>query len=712
MRYLPTLLLMCCGFVSGAPQLPVRAPQYEISTTAGGAPPPTPVLAVSASFGPTGQTDLENMAIAADGGGNVYFTNLNCVFKLDSAGILTRVAGNSRAGYSGDGAAATNAQLNEPSGVAVDRAGNVYIAERGNSRIRRVDPAGIITTVVGNGNVGYGGDGGPAANAALNGPYAVAVDDLGNLYIADTGNSVIRRVSPGGIIATFAGNGLRGQSGDGGQATEAKFSWPIALAVSDSGDLYVVDSWNVRKISSGIITTVAGNGGGEWSGDGGPAIDANLGSPASIALDEGGNLFIADEIDSVIRKVSSLGVITTVAGVGIGGYSGDGGPAISAHLSAPNGVAVDGGGNLYIGDAWNGRLRKVASGIITTVAGNDTHSYSGDGGPAVNAQLNYPRSVAVDASGNVFIADLANQRVRRVSASGIITTVAGNGTAGYSGDLDLATKAQLNLPETVVVDGTGNLFIDDSQNYRIRRVSPSGIITTVAGNGTQGYSGDGGPATLAQLYEPAGIAVDTAGNLYIADIGASRVRKVSAAGLITAFAGNGTSGSAGDGGPALSAQLDYPYGLAFDGAGNLFIACGATIRKVSTDGIITTVAGTGTWGYSGDGGPALEAQLSGAYSVGVDLAGNLFIGDTQNSRVRMVSAKGMITTVAGTGEQGYSGDGGPAARALLWAPYVSTSVTGEVWVADIFNNAIRVLKLMKQAFPARRPLEAPLSPPR
>jgi uncharacterized protein (TIGR03437 family) len=358
-------------------------------------------------------------------------------------------------------------------------------------------------------------------------------------------------------------------------------------------------------------------------------------------------------------------IITTIAGsstfgLGYGGFSGDGGPATSALLNGPSGIAVDGSGNLFVADVWNARIRKVsADGIITTVAGNGISGFSGDGGPAASASLNYPIGVAVDASGDLFIADANNNRIRKISASGIITTVAGSGAVNgggflnnnFSGDGGPATSALLNTPSAVAVDGSGNLFIADSGNLRIRKVSVNGVITTVAGNGIPGFSGDGGPAISASLSLdlPSGLAVDGSGNLFIADFGNQRIRKVSASGTIITVAGNGaTNGSgilsgggfSGDGGPATAASLNNPSGVAVDASGNLFIADYANnrIRKVSANGIITTVAGNGIAGLSGDGGPAAAAELFAPENLAVDASGNLFIADTFNSRIREVRA--------------------------------------------------------------------------
>jgi sugar lactone lactonase YvrE len=332
-------------------------------------------------------------------------------------------------------------------------------------------------------------------------------------------------------------------------------------------------------------------------------------------------------------------VITTVAGNGAKGYGGDGGVATSAELNWPSGVSIDASGNLFIADQYNHRIRKVsAAGIITTVAGNGTGGFGGDGGFATNADLHWPTGVSIDTSGNLFIADQGNNRIRKVSTNGIITTVVGNGTAGYNWDGGAAISAELSSPCGVAVDGIGNLFIADYGNFRIRKVGTNGIITTVAGNGTGGFA-DGGSATNACIYQPTGVSIDASGNLFIADPSNYRIRKVTIAGIITTVAGNGTGHYGGDGGNATNSNLYQPTGVFIDASGNLFIAdCyNHRIRKVSTAGIITTVAGNGTLGYMGDGGTATNAELNYPWGVSVDAGGNLFIADENNNRIRKVT---------------------------------------------------------------------------
>ena len=334
------------------------------------------------------------------------------------------------------------------------------------------------------------------------------------------------------------------------------------------------------------------------------------------------------------------GIITTMAGNGSASYSGDGDTAANAGLNSPTAVTMDASDNAFIADEQNSVIRKVTpNGIITTVAGNGSAGYSGDGGPATNAALAYPDGVALDASGNLFIADSANHVIRKVDTNGMITTIAGNGSPGYSGDGGPATDASLNYPEGVTLDLSGNLFIADWANNVIRKVDGNGVITTVAGNGNPGYSGDGGAATNASLSGAYSVAVGTLGQLYISDTSNQRIREVDTNGVITTVAGNGGIGYYGDGGLAVAATLNYPAMVASDGYGNLFFADQQNnlIRKIDTDGFITTVAGSGAIGYSGDGGAATMASLSGPYGVGLDSWRNLFIADMFNNRVREVT---------------------------------------------------------------------------
>ena len=657
--------------------------------------------------------------------------------------ITTFAGGFNAGGFNVEGGPANQAWLSRPGGVAVDSGDNLYIADTENHRIRKVDSTGTITTIAGTGESWFGGDGGPAVQARLDSPLGVAVDSGGNIYIADTRNNRIRKVDSTGTITTIAGTGdnVYGFDGDGGPAVQARLYRPGGVAVDSTGNLYIADTRNnrIRKVdSTGTITTIAGTGDNVYGfdGDGGPAVQARLYRPGGVAVDSGGNIFIADtgnhrirKVDSAgvittidwkrletplgvavdsggniyigntdnhrIRKVDSAGTITTIAGTGESGDGGDGGPAIQATLYYPRGVAVDSTGNLYIADTRNNRIRKVDStGTITTIAGT---GFGGDGGPANQASISSPRGVAVDGGGNLYIADTENNRIRKVDSTGTITTIVGTGGGGDSGDGGPAGQAKLYYPRGVAVDSGGNLYIADTGNHRIRKVDSTGTITTIAGTGDGGFDGDEGPAKQAWLSGPGGVAVDGGGNLYIADTRNNRIRKVDSTGTITTIAGTGERGFSEDGGPAVQVWLDTPLGVAVDSGGNLYIAdtTNHRIRKVDSTGTITTIAGTGDRGFGGDGHPAHQAWLSGPGGVAVDGGGNLYIADTRNHRIRKVDSIGTITTIAGTGTGRFgrfSGDGGPAVQAWLYNPGgVAVDGGGNVYIADTFNQRIRRL---------------------
>ena len=745
--------------------------QNTVQTIAGGGPNNLPAL--KSSLGnPT--------SVALDGAGNVYMTDIysNRVFKVAITGNVTVVAGDgARGGIStGDGGPAVAGKLTYPTGVAVDSSGNIFIADRTYCRVREVSAmTGNISTVAGTGNCFYSGDNGPATSAALNNPSGVAVDGFGNLFIADTNNCLIRVVKAStGVISTLAGmppdsTGLLhcGNSGDGGPASSAKIGFANGLTVDGSGNVFIADTTNcaVRKISSsGTISNVAGTGTCGYAGDGGLATSAQLNQPFGVAVDHTDDVFIADTTNCVIRKVSSSNAqISTVAGdnsIGCG-FSGDGGLATSAQLNQPYGVGVDGSGDIFIADYQNSVIREVSAsaGSISTFAGvavpDQNHighliglpGYSGDGYLATNGELGflndtpYGAGMATDSSGNVYIADTANNAVRKVSlATGIITTVAGNGIIGFTGDGGPATDAELFYPRDVAVDASDNIFIMDTGNCVVRKITASsGVISTVAGTlpDRAGYhcdfSGDGGPATRAQLYPidlliPAGgVAVDGDGNIYIADTGNGVIRKVSAStGIITTVAGIPLSlvVGTGDGGPATSATLSAPYGVDVDNAGNIFIAdtYDYVIREVmAVNGNIYTVAGNLTLGdgFSGDGGPAGLAQLRFIFGgLFLDAAGNLFIPDPADCVIRAVSAStGNITSVAGTPNRngdyfcGYAGDGGPALSATFDNPSAAgAGPSGNLVVLDGIRVRT-VMGLVQGPAAAAVPFPSPLAFP-
>jgi sugar lactone lactonase YvrE len=574
---------------------------------------------------------------------------------------------------------ALDADINGPEFVAFDSAGNYYFsASFTSNRVFKVNTSGTLTVIAGNGLPGYSGDGGPAAQATLYNPEGVAVDGSGNVYIADYSNQVIRMVNSSGIISTIAGTGsctydgdTTGTGGDGKPATQHSLCSPYQIALDSSGNLFIADASNyrIRKlvISSDSISTVAGNGTNTACANGVLATNCGFYFPQGIAVDSSGDLFIADTSDYVIREVvASTGKVKTVAGtLGTPGSSGDGALATSATINQVFGLSVDAAGaNVWIADYQNQKIREFAVGAkINTVAGYGGAGFCGDSGPATSACLYYPVSPAVDSAGNLYIADSYNQRVRKVDSTQTINTVAGNGSTSQTTLVNgTSTGITLYNPWGIVGDPSGNIFVANENDHAVQElVISSSLVNIFAGTGTGGYNGDGIPANTAQLNSPAGVARDSAGNIYIADQSNHIIRKVDTAGNISTVAGMpGSAGYFGDGGPATSAQLYYPQGVAVDSSNNLYIAdtYNHIIRKVS-GGTITTVAGTPqTAGYGGDGSPATSAKLYYPADMKVDSAGNIYITDQYNFRIRKVSAaSGNITTVAGNGAGGFSGDG-------------------------------------------------------
>ena len=654
-----------------------NASSFLISTIAGGRMPPTAMTAASAVIG-------QSTAVATDAAGSVYVASLllHAVFRLDPDGILIRVAGSGVQGNAGDGSPAVSAALGLPSGLVLDSAGNLYIADRVYSQVRRVGADGVITTVVGNGCCGYGGDGGPATEAALSAPSGVALDSTGNLYVVDTNHGTVRKVDSSGRITTVAGTGFNGYSGDGVSATNSQLNYPTGVAVNAAGELFIADSQNarVRKVNTaGIISTVAGTGVDGCAAVDGPATATQLTNPYSVTFDSLGNLYIGDGCS--LRKVAPNGITVAMAGNGsFGGYGGDG--IATATPAAVVSAALDQFGDIYV--VSGGKLQEIKNGSIKTI----TPPSVADGSVAALSMLG-PQVIARDNSGNLYF--IEGNQVRKIDSSGAIVTVAGTGAGGYDGDNGPATAAQLSTPYALAVDSTGNLYIADSAS-RIRIVSPGGTIASCAGSVARGYSGDGGQATAALLSLPLGMAIDAAGNLYIADNQNQRIRKVSANGIISTVAGIGTPGFSGDNDLAVHAAINSPSAVAVDQNGNVYVVDTGNqrVRKIATNGVITTIAGGGT--ADGDGGPATSAQLGAPIGVAVDRSGNVYIAESQTNRFRMVAANGIITTIAGTGAFGSYGDGGPAVNAAFEYPAaIVFDNSGNLTITDDLSHTVRLL---------------------
>ena len=725
-----------------------------------------------------------------------------------TAGDIYTIAGSDTgtSGESGNGTAARQALLNGPTGITLDQ-GNLYIADTGNHRVLEIPATSgtqrgqsmtlnDIYRVAGTGTAGVGADSQAATSSALNAPMGLAVDGSHDLYIADYGNNRIQEVASAGgtqwnqsmtanFVYTVAGSaaGTSGISGDGGLATSAFLRGPQGVGIGTGGSLYIADTFNnrVQEVAAATgnqwggpmtvndIYTIAGyaDGSAGVGGDGVGATGSHLDQPTAVKSYNGGNLYIADSLNNRIQEVAvtshtewgqsmTANDVYTVAGsaAGTAGFSGDGGASTSALLTQPHDVAMGNGSNLFITDTSNNEARQVASAtaVISRFAGGaGTFAAEGNGGPAINAGLNGPGNEAFDAAGDVFIADSSNNRVQEIAAAphtqfgitmiaGDVYTVAGqaNGTSGRAGDGSLATSAYLNNPVAVAVDGAGNLYITDLGNNRIQKVSAStGNISTIAGqaNGAPGISGDGGPATSAYLSAPIGVALDAAGDVFIADNGNNRIQEVFAtggqnfgqsmtAGDIYTIAGSisGTSGVNGDGGPATSALLNSPTMIGTDQGGNLYIAdrgnnriqevpvTTATQRgQPMTAYGMYTIAGsaTGGAGIAGDGGPATSALLNFVNDMAVDPSGNVYIADTDNNRFQEVpAANGTqwgqsmtandMYTVAGSatgasgGSGGDTGDGGPATSALIWrADTIALDPAGDMYITDWGSNLVR-----------------------
>lgn len=535
--------------------------------------------------------------------------------------------------------------------------------------------------------VGFSTEGRHYSEVILSFPEDMAIDGNGNIYIVERSGSRVKKINASdGSIFTIVGTGVSGYEGDGGQAKDAQLSLPSSIALDNSGNLYITDDGNhrIRKVdlTTGIITTIAGTGNAGFSGDGGLAIDATLNRPYNMAFDKGGDLIFADRDNHRIRKINlNSGVITTIAGTGNAGFSGDGGLAANAEFDFPTDIDFDSVGNIYIVDSFNHRIRKIdqVTGIISTVAGSglagiNNGGYSGDGSLATLAQLKNPLDLAIDASDNIYITDALNNSLRKVTASTGIITTIDSTINLYGVTIDNANN--------VYYSSGGILKKYETLNSQITKLNANGMGV----NFSAGYSGDNIPANMASLSGPTGIAIDKQGNLYISDFRNHRIRKVTAStGIITTVAGNGQEGFSGDGGLATNAKLNDPIEVGVDGVGNVYFVdfSNYRVRKVdATTGIITTIAGTGVKGYSGDGGLATAAQIERCIGLDVDDAGNVYFADAH--RVRKIDATtGIITTIAGTGIRGYSGDGGLATAAQIdWPNDVALDSAGNIYIAD------------------------------
>jgi sugar lactone lactonase YvrE len=589
--------------------------------------------------GPATQAKLRfPRGIAQDSRGNLYIVDSlnNRIRLVTPEGIISTFAGTGQRGYSGDGDPAMKAKLNWPDGIAIDAADVLYFTDSQNNTVRKITPDGVITKVAGaipNGKFSANPPG------PFNGPRGIALDRDGNIYVADRDHHRIAKISRDGMVSTVAGDGVhpslsRAGSADGGNALATNLGYPRAVALDPSGDLLIATE-NIRKVDrNGFVTTVLGSRRDSLPGPDLDPLKMRLGSPDDVVVAPHGDIYVADSGRSLVLRMSPNGTLAVVAGLSALPDEKDGGPAEALRLSNPWSVAVgptedvfvaDSGMNRIVRITEDGRSHRVAgkgAPILRMEGNGPPPQFSGDGGPAIAADLDYPFGVAVDSHGIIYISDATNNRVRKVTADGIIETIAGIGEAGSSGDGGRALKARLSHPAGLAVDSRGNVYVADCGNNSVRRISPDGIIRTV----------------VTGLKCPHGVAVDAKDRLFIADTFNHFIKRLDSDGKVHTIAGTGKQEFTGDEGPATKAGLAAPDSLAIDSRGNIYIADRANwrVRKITPDGIIHTIAGNHETAFSGDGGPALKAPIF-PNSVSVDVHGSVYV--TDHNRIRVLTPK-------------------------------------------------------------------------
>jgi outer membrane protein assembly factor BamB len=605
--------------------------------------------------------------VAVDDAGTVFVadTGNNAVRKVSSVGVVTTLTG--RAGYAGGAA-----RFRHPYGVAVDSDGTVFVADTFSHVIRKVTRAGLATILAGSAGVPGSADG-PGSAARFNEPCGVALDGVGNLFVADTYSNTIRKVTPTGLVSTLAGSTGEPGSADG-TGSAARFSAPYSVAVDSAGVVFVADQGNgtIRRVSpGGEVTTLAGSAGNPGSADG-TGSGAQFQNPFGVALDGAGNVYVADGSNHTIRKVTAAGVVTTLAGSAGDAGSADGAGG-AARFTAPCGVAVDSAGNVIVVETYGGLRKVTPAGVVSTLPSVDHYGYSG---------------AAVDGEGNVYVADFTSSRIRKLTPAGVVTTL--SGSAENSGNADgLGGASRFHNPCGVAVDSAGGVLVADTWNALIRKVTPAGEVTTLAGSGDWPPASSDGTGSAARFYDPMSVAIDNAGNTLVADHASHTLRKVTPAGGVTTLAGSaGSPGSAN--GTGSAARFNDPYGVAVDSVGTIFVADKGnhTIRKVTPAGLVTTLAGSAGNAGSANGSGSV-ARFNSPTGVAVDGAGNVFVADNGNHTLRKVTPAGVVTTLAGTPDSPGDADGTGSAARFFYPTGVTVDNAGNLFVADAWNNTIR-----------------------
>ncbi|MBI2761805.1 MAG: SMP-30/gluconolactonase/LRE family protein [Chloroflexi bacterium] len=610
-----------------------------------------------------------------DRAGNILVADAgnDLIRKIGPDGAVSVFAGSGEKGFT-DGTS-KSARFNAPTGLAVAADGAVYVADTGNDLIRKISPDGVVTTLAGSGEKGFTDGKGRAAK--LNAPSGIVLDKKGNLFVSDTGNDVIRKIAPGGEVTTFAGKGERGFAD--GDLREAKFNAPSGLSFDSGGNLFIADAGNdiIRKINpSGAVTTYAGAG--ERGFAEGDAKSARFNAPSGIVIDGAGAVFVVDQGNDLLRRISPDGEVSTFAGAGERGFFDGAGRA--AQFNAPTRILLDPAGPVYVADEGNNQIRRLTfDSQVTTLAGSGAIGFAD--GARRDAIFNRPAGAAVDGAGNLYVADAGNDIIRKVLPDGTVTTFSGSGVTGFTDGP--ATSAKFNSPAGITMDIFGALFVADQGNDKIRMIQKDGTVTFVAGSGVRGYQD--GPATTARFNNPAAVAVDFDGNVYVADQGNDVIRKITPDGQVSTLAGTGERGHAD--GKAQSARFNAPAGIAVDGAGNIFVADTGNdqIRRITPDGDVSTFAGSERGFVDGQG---KAAKFNAPTRLSFDHSGNLWVADAGNDIVRRVSPDAAVVTVAGTGERGYA-DGQPGNAQFNTPAGVAVDMAGTIYVVDQGNGIIR-----------------------